>query len=391
MLLSLMVHSALACGGLVVSSVDLDQIAASDAQQAFFNVGTDAVSVEYRVRYKGDAASFAWVIPVPGVVTAVEEGSEETFTAAETMTAPDVARITYGGSGGGEDDAVVGCGCGADNALKGGDFSDTSGAEDSGITIKGSGYAGGYTYTILAAEDADDFKVWLSANGYDTTISGPSIDDYVADSIGFEWVAVQLVPDAPSTPDGGVLLTPLRIRYAAAEDGGLHVLFPNRMGSTAMVDTTRVEVYVLASGFADVSGWTAPENDYEEGIGDSGYGDADLYGSESDDPEALYEALLLETGGTQTAWWNAWAGAYTDPVSGTAGYLTRYDTIVAPATQTLDAVFTDSGAARDVTTTIQISGYARVVRGVAGLPFLLGGLAAWATRRRVRRATLQKG
>ena len=94
MLLIGMVQGALACGGFVLGADYVDQIAASDAQQAILRmVGTDAVRVDYRVHYKGDAESFAWIIPVPGVVSAVSEGDEEIFLALEEKVPYDDIRI----------------------------------------------------------------------------------------------------------------------------------------------------------------------------------------------------------------------------------------------------------------------------------------------------------
>lgn len=372
MLLHLLAYAsaAWACGGFTPGSTTSEPLtAASDAQQAFFRVGETELSVEYRVRYLGDADDFAWVIAVPGGIIAVEEGSEQTFLDAMGASAPTVKTIREPESHG-----SGGRGCG-NNTLKsdagGRGVEDSGGAGDGlGVTVEGSGYAGAFEYTILSATDADELATWLTERGYDISLAADAIAAYVADPIGFQWVAVRLQPAVAETPDGGVLLSPLRVRYGAADDGELHLSFPARMGASSMVPENRLELYVLGAGLAEPGGgWTSPEN--VEGGGDTGWwGYADLTGGLEDDPAALYDAKLREVGGASKGLWTTYAAAYTDDVTGQEGVLTRLDTLIDPAIQTTDIELTVTDDTSPRATVIQLSETA----SASAAPVVLMGL-----------------
>lgn len=383
MLLQLLLHvnTAWACGGFVPASTSSGSLtAASDAQQAFFRVGETELSVEYRVKYMGDADDFAWVIAVPGEVVAVEEGDEQTFLAAMDTSAPTVKTVTYeySSSDGG---SRFGCGGGLKSDAGGRNVSDTGGAgEGLGVTVEGTGYAGAFEYTVLSAADADGLATWLTERGYDISLAADDIAAYVADPIGFQWVAVRLQPDVAETPEGGVLLSPLRVRYGAADDGALHLSFPARMGASSMVPESRLELYVLGAGLAvPGGGWTSPEN--FEGGGDTGWWDyADLHGDLDDDAAALYDGLLRETGGASRGLWTAYAGDYTDPVSGQTGVLTRLDTLIDPTIQTSDIELNVTSDTTPRTTLIQLSGTAAASAAPLALVGLFSMLAAGLAR-----------
>jgi hypothetical protein len=387
MLLQLLLHAntAWACGGFMPATTTSGSLtAASDAQQAFFRVGETELSVEYRVKYQGDADDFAWVIAVPGAVVAVEEGDEETFLAAMDASAPTVKTVTYdadeGDSGG-----RFGCGGGLKSDAGGRNLEDSGGlGQGIGVTVEGSGYAGAFEYTILSASDADGLATWLTDRGYDISLAADSIAAYVADPIGFQWVAVRLQPELAETPEGGVLLNPLRVRYGAADDGALHLSFPARMGASAMVPETRLELYVLGAGLAEPgNGWSTPEN-VEEG-GDTGWwGTPDISGDLDDDPAALYDTKLREVGGTNRGLWTTFADTYADPVTGQEGVLTRLDTLIDPATQTSDVELTVSDDTSTRSTVIQLTGTASASAAPLALVGLFGALAA-GLRRLMRR------
>lgn len=85
---------------------------------------------------------------------------------------------------------------------------------------------GDYTYTTLAASDADGLIDWLTEHGYDVSLLADAVAGYVADPLDYEFVAVQLRPDVPALTEGGCVLQPLAITYGAAADGELHAVFP---------------------------------------------------------------------------------------------------------------------------------------------------------------------
>lgn len=326
-MLLFLASQAFPCGGFIPVRTKL---VGSDAQQAFFELAEDNVTVTYRVRYAGDAESFAWIIPVPGPVESVTEGDEATFEALELGTAP-TAQYDKVDHSPAEEPGLFGCE--SDTRTKGFNAPPVESSLE-GVVVTGEGFAGDFAYVTLEASVPNAMLGWLAENGYDSSVSQSAIEQYENDPIGFTWAAVKLAPSTPQTADGGVLLQPLRIRYTAAADGNLHLRYPARMGSTSMLDEFRTEIYVLAPNRVEPkNGWSMGQNT----ASDSGF---DIQGDQNDNPEDLFE-MLIRTSGSQTAFWptygNAWLvdGEY-------AGYLTRYDAITAPGVNLTDIAFTET-------------------------------------------------
>lgn len=318
----LLLDSALACGGMMPQ---VGQVVASDAQQTIMTIGSQTVSVEYRVRYTGSAQDFAWVIPVPGEILAVEEGDETRFSELELLTGPTIW----------EPDPYTepGCTCiGAGSDRAGGDTGQLS---NGGVTITGSGFAGDYSYVTLTAEDADGLMTWLTDNGYDGSLAAEDIAAYVDDTIGYNWVAVQVRPEAAEL-DADVVFTPLKITYGAGDDDKLHASFPARMARTSTAETNRIELYIDGESFADMGGgWTA-------------ISDLSIQAMNADEAADRYAERLASLGGETRAFALVWGGSYD------GRYITRYDTIVAPGTQTTAPELTLTGAEWNFETTITV-------------------------------------
>ncbi|GDX83074.1 hypothetical protein LBMAG42_48850 [Deltaproteobacteria bacterium] len=361
MILTLAASAAFACGGFVPTA---GALAASDAQQALFDLGESSITVTYRARYEGNAADFAWVLAVPGTITLVEEGDEALLDDIEATSAPQVELDPDIGT-------ETGCGCEGD-AKAGSDGRNFSDTGDSGIEITGHGYAGGYEYTTLAASDADSLVTWLTDHSYDVSLIQASIEAYVADPIGFEFVAVQLTPEVAQTANGGVEIDPLAITYGAGDDGALHALFPATLGVTSSVDYVRTEIFVLGSGTATLSGWEAVANpDTVPG---------DVVAPDYIDPEGMYQSLLLSHGDTERKMWLAWSGAYTTPAGDR--WLTRYDAMVTPATNTVDPVFADSSDKTEAETILYIMEEGNYQESYPGGAWgVVGLLSLWGLRR----------
>jgi hypothetical protein len=367
-LVSLFFSPALACGGFAPQS---GALAASDAQQALFDLGAESISVTYRAHYTGNADDFAWVLAVPGRVDAVAEGDGDRLDAIALASTPQVEIDPAVDSGGG-------CGCGAQS--KGGLTNDRAFGGDTGVEVTGSGLAGDYAYTTLAASDADGLVQWLTDHGYDVSLLEDAIAAYVADPLDYEFVAVQLVPDAPDVSDNGVDLVPLQITYGPASDGALHAVFPAKLGATSSVETVRTEIFVLGEGTAALSGWDPVANP-DEADGHTW----DAVAPDYHDPSGVYYQHLLAYGGAQRRMWLAFADTYSD--EGTERWLTRYDAIVFPATNSVDPVFTDSDDHTPASTVIYLmeeSAFEDAYPGDTAAVLVVGlvGLLGW--RRKTR-------
>jgi hypothetical protein len=359
---------AQACGGFAPQEGSL---VSSDAQQALFDTRTPGeIAVTYRARYNGDAADFAWVIAVPGTITEVVEGDAAWLDTLLEASAPQVEVDPAIA----EAEAESGrCGCGA---VKGG-MSDSAlgGGDSNGVTITGQGFAGNLSYTTLAATDADGLSTWLTEHGYNASMLQGAIDAYVADPLDYEFVAVQIAPEYLTVE--GVVLDPIEIHYGPAADGALHAIFPARLSQSSTVETIHTELLVLGAGTAALSGWSAPEN--PDRAGGHSY---DVVGPDYEDPSGLYWEHLYTLGGDQPVAWQAASRDYSN--EGGAAWLTRYDAVVAPSTNTIDPVFTDTGEGVESSTVIYLMEESAYEAEYTGLLLLPGGLLGLAALRRRR-------
>ncbi len=376
------------CAGFVTPDID-GQVASSDAQEALLVANEDAtVSVTYRVTYKGNAADFAWIIPVPGPVVSVEEGTDVVFDALAASSAPVWDKLT---AADGEDDDAPGCGCAgasksADVSLGGepGDARDIS--DSDGIDVTDQGYAGDFAYTVLDADDAGGLVAWLEANGYAPGVAAPAIAAYVDDpDVTYRWVAVQLRPEAVGTGDTDVVLPPLTVRWGADDGAAPVVAYPSRMASTSMLAEVRTTLYLSGMGTPELG------NDWSVGGRGNEWSEYALYAPSPDTTAAdTFAAELRRIGGASRGYWYTWggyAGGDNGNVAPSAaeqaildGFVARFDGIHVPAVHTTDLTFT-AGPESYVQTVIAIP--ADPVESDASAAWLLPvGLAGAAIRRR---------
>lgn len=366
--LLLLAAQSFACGGLISTDMTT-KLAASDAQQAYFELGESTVRVSYRVRYHGDADDFAWIIPVPGAVLSVDEGDSTVFDRLSVVTAPQVYWDAPA-----RDEGTPACGCPGDSSysLKSGSDSGGRGnsADTGEVEVLGAGFAGDFAYQVLSASGPGAMSGWLAENGYDGSVSAEQVAAYESDPVGFVWVAARLRPEVPTTEEGGVVLHPLTIEYEAGASGTLHALFPSRMGQSIQLAEVRNEIFVRASERVEAAGgWTTAELTRDE---------YDVDGQEGSDPDALYDALLAAQG-AQKAVWTTFSDSMVDD-NGESYFLTRLDTIVAPATNTTDLALVLAGDSQQSRTVIYMPQAYDTAYGLLLAP--LAGLLGWRLRRR---------
>lgn len=343
-LLLLLAGAAWPCAGIFHGD---GALAESGVQEVLLRAGESTVTASYRVTYEGDAASFGWVIPVPGAFVSLSDGEDRVFEDLESLTAPIVDYIEEEGA----DDG--GCGCGAkDNALRGGGLGETAGT-DSGLEIIAEGFSGTYAYTVLEATSAEPLLAWLEENGWEAGNSQTSIESYVSDG-GFQFVAISLAPDDPVTYDGGRNLPPVDIVYE-----GTTLSYPARMGRYAMEDALRTTVWIEAAHQASVSGWSSQ-----------------TLGTITHEPdlsaEAIFRSALADLSATSPTYNLSWSG------NGDSGWVTRFDTYTPAELHTVDAVFTVGTTDEEVQTVLRI-GYVEGAAAWLLLPLL--GLGVGLRRR----------
>jgi hypothetical protein len=147
------------------------------------------------------------------------------------------------------------------------------------------------------------------------------------------------------------------------------------MALTSMLPEVRTELYVLGAGRATLGGGWAeePRDDGEVQL------EARTFGQGAED---AYADHLRSVGGSIARMFPVSGGMVQDTVLGTT-YVTRFDAIVTPATNTADATFTVGSETPEFSTSVIVDAPSVDTAGVWLLPLGLGG---WMLRRRRDRA-----
>ncbi len=327
---------ALACAGFYH---DEGSFAESNRQEAIFRILDGGVQVDYRVALDVNTPGFGWVIPVPGVVSKVEDGDDAEFEELETLTAPTRDLAESEGSG-----------CNA-YALKSNAGGSGETRSDNGYTVVYSGSTPTYDYTVLEATSSDALAAWLGENGWELGATESSIEAYVAQG-GFQFLAVKLHIDVDDGEAVAATLPPLRISHS-----GSSLIFPSRMAQFGDVEYLETRVYVVGEGRAHVSGWKEEE--------------LPLVWDDGEDPDyMLYSALPEAIGAIGRE--GAFAVTYSGEWQG--AWVTRFDTTADRMLHTVDAVFTVGTDKTELQTMVSNQGGCRAPEGASWLWVPLLGL-----------------
>jgi MYXO-CTERM domain-containing protein len=178
-----------------------------------------------QVKYTGNPAGFAWVLPVKGTVK-VGLSSDALFEALDGFTASQV-----------KEPAVPGCkpAPAQNDGVGRGPFDAGFGG---GVTVKERETVGPYDVVQLSATNANALTDWLTQNGFAIPQDvAPLFAEYVAQQ--FDFVAMKLTPKA-----GVELMRPVRISMNGASTQ--MPLRPIAAGTGASVGIT---LYVVGEGF----------------------------------------------------------------------------------------------------------------------------------------------
>jgi hypothetical protein len=207
-----------ACGCLSPPAVtEGDYAVNQSAEQIIFEVEPGWVTAHVLIKYAGDPAQFAWIVPVPEVPE-LGISPVSAFGILDRQTAPDVTVTTENICPISEwtcayhDQPSCGGVFGADNDSAGGaGLADAgAGAPGDSVTVIDQQVVGDYQTVTFRASEAGAATQWLRDNGFivnETT--SIYMESYVAANMVF--VAAKLVPGA-----GVKAIKPLRMRYRAA-------------------------------------------------------------------------------------------------------------------------------------------------------------------------------
>ena len=217
--------AASACGGCFVQQTERTVV--TDHRMALSVSPTQTVLWD-QIRYSGNPAEFAWVLPVRSGAK-IELANDAFFTALDASTQPVIyAPATYGGAYG---CGLTGCGSQTTSA-------DSESAPGAGqVQILSQAVVGPYETVTLRATDPTALRRWLKSHAYDipTTIE-PTIDAYVAES--FDFIALRLRPDC-----GERAMQPVRIVTQGADP-----TLPLRMVAAGVGARVGLTLYVISEG-----------------------------------------------------------------------------------------------------------------------------------------------
>ena len=339
LLLTQTIPQADACGGFFGPP---DNNVFSDAQQVLFQRDGDRISVEYLVKYEGEADQFGWVIPVPGALETddVTVGDPDLLDELESRTNP-WTRYESDDSGcnalrfGGNEKSL--------GDLEAGGYFDTGALDSDGVNVVGDGTVGPFDFVILEATSTDGLIEWLETETLDEKTgevikqafelgnSGNALNAYV-DAGGFQFVAVQLNEtwEEEQETDTGWWAEPSQASLKLTYDGD-EMRYPALLSSASSAETQRTSVYVIGPERTTISGWDMEV--VKEIIGEPG-----------DEYEDLYTDKLWSLGGDQRGYALIYADGYDDGL-----WLSRFDTWANSSAHVEDPVFKlDGGAAGEV-------------------------------------------
>lgn len=214
-----------ACGGCFVQPTERTVV--TDHRMAL-SVSTTQTVLWDQIRYSGDPAEFAWVLPVRAGAT-LQLSNDAFFTALDASTQSVVyGPQTFGGN----------YGCGLTGCANSTSAADSQSAPGPGqVQILSQEVVGPYETVTLRATDPGALRAWLKNHAFAIPDAvGPTIDAYVAES--FDFIALRLRPDC-----GERSMQPVRIVTQGADP-----TLPLRMVAAGVGAKVGLTLYVVSEG-----------------------------------------------------------------------------------------------------------------------------------------------
>jgi hypothetical protein len=220
--------SAQACGGFFCGQQPVDQ----SAERILFEVGADSVTMTTQISFNGDAADFAWVLPLGEVPL---EGSLAVFR-QQALNALDAnSGPIFQPASDPQCDPCPGC---EFNAVP------QSEGTDDAVTVYVRQEVGEYDVAVIASEDPLALVDWLRAEGYRITPAmEPYIERYTEE--GLKFLALKLLVTADVQD-----LSPFRFSLP-----GTTPSIPLRMTALAAEPEMSIVAFVLADARFEGKNW----------------------------------------------------------------------------------------------------------------------------------------
>lgn len=333
-------------------------------------------TIVLQTAYEGDRSDFAWVIPVPDLISAAQSvGTVDAgiFDTLHQITAP--RRLTWTSSS-------AACGCSG---------SDGGASVEDGVTVWETLRVDDYDVAVLSAGESADLTAWLNANGYGFPDGQGDTLQYYIDR-GSYFVALKIAPseiqrggDAGGAPGFGDAnsreMAPIALTFDTDD-----LVFPMRISRVSTTERVEVLLYVIAHHRATGANYPTAEVDAPNSYAGDDFMKAYDRWFEHTIADAGGRALVVEYAGPLSEWM-----AGRPPLSEVLGeggdwYLTRLRTRLSPDEMSEDIVLT--AAATDDAFEVAVDDGAVALRGQMALAMLMLGVMQGALfrSRRSRRA-----
>ncbi len=222
---------ALACGGFFCGGTPIDQT----GEDILFAVDGRNIEAHVRIAYSGEAESFSWVVPVPGVPE-LEVGTDELFTQLGASTAPSW-NLEVGDAK--CDWPYVYGGWGKDEADADGGGPNPGNSGPPSVEVLAEISVGAYEAVVLSAQNAQALLDWLNCNEYRIASSAlPRVQAYIDGNMNFLGLKLR---DGAGTGE----LTPIVMRYVAPQP-----VIPLVLTAVAVQPNLRIRAYFLGDNRA---------------------------------------------------------------------------------------------------------------------------------------------
>jgi MYXO-CTERM domain-containing protein len=195
-----------------------------------FSVSTTQTVLWDQIRYTGNPADFAWVLPV-------KAGAQLQLSSDAWIASLDASTQTVVQAPASNCPNVSGGGCAFAGGASNSALSSPAGGEDNSVQVISESVVGPYDAVTLKADQGQALGDWLRANGYAIPDAiQPTIDAYTNE--GFDFIALKLRPG-----QGVQAMQPVRVVTP-----GAGASLPLRMVSAGIGPNVGIVLFILGEG-----------------------------------------------------------------------------------------------------------------------------------------------
>jgi uncharacterized membrane protein YgcG len=199
-------------------------------ERMLLTVSATQTTLYDQIEYSGTPTSFAWVLPIHGVVT-VGLSADVLFNAIDALTATQINPPPINCP---SPNCAFAGGASASGSSSGGGSGLT---EAPPVTVLAQANVGPYSTVQLHSTDSSALDAWLAQNGFNIPAAvQPILDQYVKE--GFDFLAMKLLPN-----QGVQAMRPVRVTMPGAS-----LSLPLRMASIGTGAVTGITIWVVADG-----------------------------------------------------------------------------------------------------------------------------------------------